>query len=242
MATFAAADDAVVVRILYDGLGTAGKTSSLRKIREIFAQRSGEIHVPEEHDGRTLYFDWLDVRAGRFGDHALRVELMTVPGQWAYGHRRFALLQTADAVIGVLDGTDPGVRRATYALSFLRRVRARLGASAPPVVFQAHKQDLPGARGVGDLRAALGIAEEEPMLATSAVTGDGLRETFVLALRSARRHVTRLLAGRSPATLPPAGETPAALYERMRAEELDEAEREGALVVDEVLDEVDGRS
>jgi signal recognition particle receptor subunit beta len=235
MAHYDEARGAIVARILYDGLGTAGKTSSLRRLREILSQRSGEIYVPEEHRGRTLYFDWLEIEAGRLDDHPLRVHLMTVPGQWAYVHRRYTLLRSADALIGVVDSTPQGLVRAAYAINFLRRVLARSGA--PPLVVQAHKQDLADAAPVDVVRQRLDVVT--PIIGTSAVTGEGLVHSFVTALQSARAHIRHHLGGRAPSTLPPLVESPEELYVRMREEARSPEELEGERVLAEVLEEME---
>lgn len=238
MAHYDEARGAIVARILYDGLGTAGKTSSLRRLREILSQRSGEIYVPEEHRGRTLYFDWLEIEAGRLDDHPLRVHLMTVPGQWAYVHRRYTLLRSADALIGVVDSTEHGLVRATYAINFLRKVLGR--ADAPPLVVQAHKQDLADAASVESVRERLQI--DTPIIGTSATTGDGLVHAFIAALQAAREHIRRDLGGRPPNTLPPLLESPEELYLRMREEARSPEELEGERVLAEVLEEMEWSS
>lgn len=240
MARFDEARGAVVARILYDGLGTAGKTSSLRKLRELLSQRSGEIYAPEEANGRTLYFDWLEVDAGRFDGHRLRVELLTVPGQWAYAHRRFMLLGSPDAVIAVVDSTPHGLTRAAYALAFLRKALAAHERPPPPLVVQAHKQDLAEAGSVEHIRAHLAVPSEIPIVGTSAETGEGLRHAFVVAVQHARAHIRRTLDGAAADTLPRALEPPELLCAEMRRAEREGAELEGERVLADVLDQLEG--
>ena len=238
MARFDETRGAVVARILYDGLGTAGKTSSLRKLRELLSQRSGEIYVPEEANGRTLYFDWLEVDAGHFDGHRLRVELLTVPGQWAYAHRRFMLLGSSDAVIAVVDSSPHGLTRAAYALAFLRKALAAHERS-PPLVVQAHKQDLAEAGSVDHIREHLAVPSAIPIVATSAETGEGLRHAFVLALQHARAHIRMTLAGAAAETLSHVLEPPESLCAEMRRAEREGAELEGERVLADVLDQLE---
>ena len=58
MATLDRVSDTVVVRIVYDGPPTAGKTTSLRALAERLGQ--GQVFTPEESGGRTVYFDWME--------------------------------------------------------------------------------------------------------------------------------------------------------------------------------------
>ena len=58
-------------------------------------------HVTVADNGNGIFNPFVGnllVDAGRFDGHRLRVELLTVPGQWAYAHRRFMLLGSPDAV------------------------------------------------------------------------------------------------------------------------------------------------
>jgi hypothetical protein len=57
----AAADPAVVVSVVYDGPPQAGKTTSVRALARSFGR---EIYTPEEQDGRTVHFDWLEGARG----------------------------------------------------------------------------------------------------------------------------------------------------------------------------------
>ena len=241
MAYFVDEGRTVVARILYDGLGMAGKTRSLHRVRQIFADRAGPVFAPEASKERTLYFDWLELEAGYFDDCALRLEVLTVPGQWAYAHRRWLLLQSTDAVIAVVDSTPSGIEHARYAMAFLRRTLAAMGGEAPPIVVQAHKQDLPGAKSAAEVRALFGLAEDVPIFGTSAETGEGIRQAFMLAARRAREHVRRRLGDRPPETLRDEPLTPQALHARLREADLSDAHSQAQWIVEQVLDEMGGR-
>ena len=65
MAVFDIGQQRMCVRVVFDGLASAGKTTNLRQLADLFAtQRTGELFAPAEMDGRTLYFDWLQIAAG----------------------------------------------------------------------------------------------------------------------------------------------------------------------------------
>ena len=90
----------LVVRIVYDGPAMSGKTTSLRALSQGFA---ASITSPEERDGRTLFFDWMDYVGGLFEGRPIRCQIVTVPGQTELAERRLRLLETADAVVVVAD-------------------------------------------------------------------------------------------------------------------------------------------
>ena len=65
MVAFDVEQQRMCVRVVYDGVASAGKTTNLRQLAELFAtQRTCELFSPAEMDGRTLYFDWLQIAAG----------------------------------------------------------------------------------------------------------------------------------------------------------------------------------
>jgi len=90
----------LVVRIVYDGPALSGKTTSLRALAQGV---SSKVDCPAELAGRTLYFDWVDYVGGLFDGRQIRCQIVSVPGQKDLSHRRKLLLETADAVVLVLD-------------------------------------------------------------------------------------------------------------------------------------------
>ena len=85
MATFDRDRREIVLRIIYDGVATAGKTANLRSLRALFGRRAqGEVYAPAETaTGRAFYFDSLDLLVGHADEWPLRCQLLTVPGQLA---------------------------------------------------------------------------------------------------------------------------------------------------------------
>ena len=242
MASFDPTTNTVVARILYDGLGMAGKTRSLRRVQEYFSTRSGAIYVPEERKGRTLYFDWLELDAGWFEEHPLKVQLVTVPGQWVYVQRRWSLLQSPDAIIGVVDSTPEGVHRATYAMRFLRAALAQAaeqsGAEPAPLLVQANKQDLPDAARGDVIRERLALGDGVPIIEASAETGQGIREVLVRAIQGAREHIRRTLKGAPLTSLPINDSDPERIYEHLRRAETERGDSlEGEMRAEQVLAE-----
>lgn len=138
----------------------------------------------------------------------------------AIAHRRKLLLETADAVVLVLD-----TRRQEwdFGLSWLKETVPYCRAKSPPVglVLQANKRDAPSAVPTEELRSAVGGIAPVAVVPSSATAGDGIREAFVLAVRLALDRVRALAASGQLATGEPPEDEPRALLERMHALDAD---------------------
>ncbi|MEZ4406985.1 MAG: ADP-ribosylation factor-like protein [Polyangiales bacterium] len=237
MAVYDPSRGAVTVRVVYDGLGTAGKTTNIRQIHALFTlARQGDVVVPEEHRGRTLFFDWLELDAGYVDEHRLRMQVLTVPGQFVYAPRRWALLRDPDAVVEVCDSSPAGVERSRYAMRFLRALLARQGSDVP-VIVQANKQDVPGALSGEALRAALELDADARVVEATAHDGGGVRSTLVFALLAARERARAQIARVGVGGLPRVTESAEEIYARMRAVEEAGGLEEGAAIVESLLRE-----
>lgn len=217
MATFDRERSEVVLRIVYDGAGTAGKTANLRALHASFNHRAqGDVYVPAEtNTGRTLYFDAVELQAGYVDDLPLRCEVYSVPGQLALAERRYRLLRDADAVVVVCESTKWGVQAARSAWAFTEKVLIASGNGNVPVVVQASKQDLPGALSPTDVAEMLAFGRARRVMPASAVQGDGVRATFLAALDLAREVVRARLREGGPEALAPPLATSNQLYEAM---------------------------
>jgi signal recognition particle receptor subunit beta len=174
-------NQAIVLGIVYDGPPEAGKTTSIRALARGFGR---EVYTPEERDGRTVYFDWLEHTGGRFDGAPIRCQIMSVPGQECWQHRRAHLLERADVVVFVGDTSARAWPATVARLHDLRRwLDARDG---PPVgvVFQANRRDAPDAVSMEVLRAATGW-DRVALIESVALDGTGVREAFVFAVRLA---------------------------------------------------------
>ena len=229
MAYFDSERGEVVVRIVYDGLATAGKTQNLRALHRAFSRRAnGDVYVPAETaTGRTLYFDWLELSAGRIEDWPLRCQIVTVPGQFAYAARRFRLLREIDGVVLVCESTPRGIEAARVASVFLGRALDACANSRVPIVFQANKQDLPDALAPSEVASRLGLSERRRLVPASAIHGDGVRETLLGTLDLVRERVRDRVRGDRARTLLPVSASAQELYEAMLAQ--DDAEEGDAM-------------
>jgi signal recognition particle receptor subunit beta len=209
--------DDVVIRVVYDGPPEAGKTTSVRAL----AGRLGRpVFTPDQVEGRTVFFDWLDYTGGLFEGHRIRCQVVSVPGQATLAPRRRALLAQADVVVFVADTRREHASGLPGYLQGLSRILSSLEGPPVGLVVQANKRDLPGAVPVSDLRRVLDQAGLRVGIVESIATdGEGIREAFVFAVRLALdRAREQLRAGGLRSVRPPvaSGEQ---LLEDLRAAE-----------------------
>ncbi|MGB1110252.1 MAG: hypothetical protein ACPG4N_07845 [Gammaproteobacteria bacterium] len=173
--------------VVLAGAPKVGKTAAVRSLAPVLhgVAQSPQVYSPEEADGRTLYFDWLEYQGGSRAGFNLRCQIIAVPGQAMLAHRRQRLLEMADVVLMMVDSRPAGIREATPFLAemppWLRRENGR--AFQVPVVLLANKQDMDGALPVDkvgeELESQWGFQRRFSTVATS---GLGLRESFVTAV------------------------------------------------------------
>jgi len=215
VATLDRKGDAVVVRIVYDGPPTAGKTTSLRALAERLGQ--GQVITPEESGGRTVYFDWMEYTGGRFEGRQIRCQIVSVPGQRVLAPRRNLLLESADAVVFVADTSRSGMAESRAHLDQLVRRLATQPGLPVGIVLQANKRDLPDAEPIEPLRRSHGLAVVESV----AATGEGTREAFVFAVRLALDRVREQLRLGQLQPIDPREESASELLAQMHALPLD---------------------
>lgn len=234
----------LVIRIVYDGLATVGKTANLRALYSAFSSRShGDPFTPgETNTGRTLYFDWIELRCGHLDDWPIRCQVLSVPGQLVLAERRFRLLRQTDAAVLVCESTPQGLSAARFAWTFLSTALGATGRPEIPVIIQANKQDAADALQICDIEPEVmhwkvpSSFNSAPrvLVPASAVRGEGVRETFLTALRLARENVRAALGGLPPTTLP-RSDSADALFEALRAAESGPQEAELAQALDATL-------
>ncbi len=183
--------DVVVVRIVYDGAPWSGKTASLHALRDKL-KTPHSVYDPTPTESRTQYFDWLDYKGGMFDNRPIACQILSVPGQPELQARREYVLRSADAVVFVLDAR---LESLALGLEYLRRLQAFLAsfpAPAPQLLVQANYQDAPSALTAAQLE--IFIDSHLKIIESIATTGQGIRESFVLAVRLATERVSALKA------------------------------------------------
>ena len=219
MAVISRSTDALVIRVVYDGPPMAGKTTS---VRTLAGKLGGEVHAPEEIDGRTLYFDWLDYTGGLFEGRRIRCQIISVPGQATLASRRRRLLESADVVVFVSDSTSAAIDQTATYLAGLQRVLANVPGPPIGIVVQANKRDCPDAVSLSDIGLRLEQADTRAVVIESIATeGVGIREAFVFAVRLALDRVRELMRTQQLTTSDPSIDSAEALLEDMRDNEGD---------------------
>jgi signal recognition particle receptor subunit beta len=195
-------------KVVYYGPGLGGKTTNLEQLHARSRKdRRGKLITIEEQGERTLFFDLLPLDLGTFHDYRVRVHLCTVPGQIRFDRIRQLVLQHVDAVVMVVDSQHERLDDNLYSIEDLARNLFLQGTDPTrlPVVVQYNKRDLPNAAGIATLRKVLGISRSTPQVRAVATEGEGIFETFRMALSTCMKLVgdpAGAPAGRSPSILP----------------------------------------
>jgi signal recognition particle receptor subunit beta len=208
----------LVIRIVYDGLPEAGKTTNVQELASLVSlQRRGVSKSPGALGERTEFFDWLDFAGGYLDGRRVRCQLVSVPGQANLLHRRRYLLEKADAVVFVADSRPSACEESIRSLRETVRIlrlenRGTVGAA---FILQANKQDLPDALSPQEVARAHAVELTTPVLGSIAATGVGVMQTFILAVRLASDRVRAIVLNDELADISDAERSPEALYAAM---------------------------
>ena len=177
----------VTMKLVYYGPALSGKTTNLRALHQLTSQESrGRLMTLETKDDRTLFFDMLPLvfrTEGPRGEEgkgmSLRVKVFTVPGQVLHSSTRRLVLQGADGVAFVAYSQIRETENNAAAFVDLRDNLRELGLQVAdmPLVIQFNKRDLPGVRTDAEIEV-LASRGREPVYRASAVTGNGVLESF----------------------------------------------------------------
>src|SRR5262249_55413304 len=148
------------------------------------AETRGQIVSLATPVDRTLYFDFLPLRAQSVRGHHLRLQLFTVPGQVYFNATRKLVLTGADGIIFVADSQRD---RMDANLESLENLATNLedhqrSLSGVPLVLQYNKRDLPTAVAVEEMDSALN-ALGVPTVCTNASKGEGVLESLDTLVR-----------------------------------------------------------
>lgn len=171
----------VTIRIVFDGAPLAGKTTAAYALSKTLGV---EAETPvDDIGGRTMWFDWMSYTGGRHEGKPIRAELVTVPGQQSLNERRRHLLEWGDVVVFVADSSPEALSDTTRQFHKLRRDLEQLGER--PVICIANKRDVDDAVALDQMRAELGLDDDEALIEGVAKSGAGVRQAFVFAVRAA---------------------------------------------------------
>lgn len=210
----------LLVKLVYYGPGLGGKTTSLQCIhRSSPAETRGQLVSLATPVDRTLYFDFLPLRATTLREHHVRLQLFTVPGQVYFNATRKLVLTGADGVIFVADSQRGRHDANLESFENLANNLEEQGRSLAevPLVLQYNKRDLDGVMSVEEMDGSLNTLGA-PAVATCATSGEGILDALDELVRSVLSDIeaTNALGPEGVTVRQPAfGRTEAALEEQI---------------------------
>lgn len=122
----------------------------------------------------------------------VKFKLFTVPGQVAHDGTRKAVLSRADGVVFVADSqTGQSINNGESFQNLADNVaRVGLDFESLPLVVQFNKRDLPEIVGENEINERWGKTEW-PLFFSTALSGEGVKETFEQLLRQVYRDMER---------------------------------------------------
>ncbi len=175
----------LTIKLVYYGPAMSGKTTNLMSLHDLLnPQLKGEIMTLETQNDRTLFFDLLPLGFRTPSGLLVKFKLFTVPGQVAHDATRKAVLSRADGVVFVADSQRSQGINNTESFQNLADNIARVGLDIEtlPLVIQFNKRDLPDIYAEGEIRERW-ARMPWPLVFASALTGEGVRETFRMLMQ-----------------------------------------------------------
>lgn len=166
------------IRILYHGLGMAGKTTNLEKLKEIYSSYTVDRVHQQTKEGRTVYLDMLNLNIKtKVGGQTLTVHLFTTPGQERFKMLRSWLFGGIDGLVFVLDST----RHIMENLKAYQEL-SEYNITDTPVIVQANKRDKENILPIELIKRAF---PGKMIIEAVASQGLGVAETFKAVLKEA---------------------------------------------------------
>jgi signal transduction histidine kinase/signal recognition particle receptor subunit beta len=185
MVQFRHAQREIQFKVVYYGPALGGKTTNLEALHEITdPEGKTQLVSLKTAEDRTLFFDFLPFDLGEIQGYHIRFQVYTVPGQVHYNTTRKVVLAGTDAIIFVADSQAD---RAMENFISWENMKANLLANKmdihqTPIIIQCNKRDLPGVLSKEQILSAM-KAEEAPATLSSAISGEGVVETFMLCVQ-----------------------------------------------------------
>lgn len=181
----------LTIKLVYYGPAMSGKTTNLMQLHEqLRPDMKGELMTLETQGDRTLFFDLLPLGFRAPSGLLVKFKLFTVPGQVAHDGTRKAVLSRADGVVFVADSQRNQALNNAESFENLAENAARVGLDfdAMPLVVQFNKRDLPDILEEGMI-AERWQGAQWPLVYASALSGEGVGETFRRLLEPVYRHM-----------------------------------------------------
>ncbi len=176
----------LTIKLVYYGPAMSGKTTNLTRLHDLLSpELKGEMMTLETQNDRTLFFDLLPLGFRSPTGWLIKFKVYTVPGQVVHDATRKAVLSRADGVVFVADSQcSQGINNAEAFQNLEENVyRVGLDFATLPLVVQFNKRDMPCVLSEEEI-AARWSAAPWPLLMASALSGTGVRETFIKLLEA----------------------------------------------------------
>lgn len=186
MAEIDANTNKLTVKLVYYGPALSGKTTNLMRLHDTLnPNHCGDFMAFETKGDRTLFFDFLPLLVKAASGLKIKIKLFTVPGQVAHDATRKAVLSRADGVIFVADSQENQAVSNFESFDNLEKNAGRVGLDFLnlPLVIQFNKRDLKNIISEDEIRDRWAPAAL-PLVFSSAMYSQGVRETFTLALKA----------------------------------------------------------
>jgi signal recognition particle receptor subunit beta len=180
MAEYDEVNRKLTIKLVYYGPAMSGKTTNLMRLHDLLSpDMKGEIMTLETQNDRTLFFDLLPLGFRMPSGWLVKFKLFTVPGQVAHDGTRKAVLSRADGVVFVADSQrSQGVNNGESFQNLADNAkRVGLDFDTLPLVVQFNKRDLPQILSEEEIKERWGKAPW-PLTFASALTGEGVKETY----------------------------------------------------------------
>lgn len=181
----------VAYKIVYYGPGLSGKTTNLRRIRDLIApEHRGRLVTLCTRGERTVFFDFLPINFAAIGDDRVRLHLYSVPGQAYYSLSRRVILDGVDGIVFVADSQTERMDASVDSIEDLENNLESYGLelSEIPTILQFNKRDLPSIASTAHMEKLLNRYEWQS-IESVAVGGSGPVETLkMMASIIAKQH------------------------------------------------------
>ena len=169
-------------KIVYYGPGMCGKTTNLQIIHEkVPAQAKGKMASLATSQDRTLFFDFLPLKAEAIEGFICKFQMYTVPGQVKYNSTRKLVLRSCDGVVFVADSQLSKMPENKESLINLEENLQAQGSTVAdiPIVLQYNKRDLPNSAPIEYMDFLLNKGSAKvPAIEAAAIQGDGVLDTL----------------------------------------------------------------
>ncbi len=181
----------VAYKIVYYGPGLSGKTTNLRRLRDIIApEHRGRLVTLCTRGERTVFFDFLPINFATVGNDRIRLHLYSVPGQAYYSLSRRVILDGVDGIVFVADSQTERMDASVNSIEDLEANLESYGLELTkvPTVLQFNKRDLPSIASTEHMEKLLN-RYDWPSIESVAIGGTGPMETLkMIASFIAKRH------------------------------------------------------